>query len=390
MLGSLILGSHHLLTEGIQGVAHRKVYLAVGRTNTRIYRFDPIDGDTRVVDNVPVYKAGYTAMGAQYRGDGKEPLLLAVSDNKLVTIDVEAGTVTDEVVDGLPSGKTWYDGDTDVNGKILFIVGDPDVRSYSIDVAAKKATPGHKPGSGRWDDFAHHPKDGRLISVEGDNGDLLLIDPAKEPMKTVLKRRVFEPAEASSSAHSRKSYSATFFDDDGNFYAVDSAGNVSHLDLTGDTIPDHAQRIGGGKIPVDSLEVMNGAGRITPLPIPPSYDEIVGTKEFKTSWDSSAPRGKVYSFRLTLKAVSKSSGKDEDVHKFRISFDLPTVKGTKVEASGVDVIYQDGKAYVDSKTDQLLPGGKERQIDVQITVPGDPQKLPHEYPLDGLKATRLS
>ena len=162
MQGSLILGSHHLLTEGIQGVAHRKVYLAVGRTNTRIYRFDPIDGDTRVVDNVAAYKAGYTAMGAQYRGDGKEPLLLAVSDNKLVTIDVEAGAVTDEVVDGLPSGKTWYDGDTDVDGKILFIVGDPDVRSYSIDVAAKKATPGHKPGSGRWDDFAHHPKDGRL------------------------------------------------------------------------------------------------------------------------------------------------------------------------------------------------------------------------------------
>lgn len=367
-------------------MAHRKVYLAVGRTNTRIYRFDPIDGDTRVVENVPEYKAGYTAMGAQYRGDDKEPLLFAVSGNKLVTIDVAAGTVTDEVVDGLPSDKTWYCGDMDADGKTLYIVSYPGVPSYSIDVTAKKATASSDSGAGRWDDFAHHPKDGRLISVEGDNGDLLYIDPQKKQMKTVLKEKVFQPAEASSSAGSRKSYSATFFDDIGNFYAVDSAGNVSHLDLTGTTVPDHSQRIGGGKIPVDGLEVMNGAGRITPLPVPPSYDEIVVTKKFNSSWGSSL--GKVYSFELTLKAVSKSSGKEEDVRKFRISFDLPA--GQKIDASGVDVICQDGKAYIDAKSDQLLAAGKSRPITVQITVPGDPQKLPHEYPLDGLKATRLS
>ncbi|MFG2196810.1 DUF6923 family protein [Streptomyces sp. NPDC048639] len=371
-------------------MAHRKVYLAVGRTNTRIYRFDPIDGDTRVVGNVPAYAAGYTAMGAQYRGEDKEPLLLAVSDNKLVTIDVEAGTVTDAVVNGLPSGKTWYGGDLDDDGKTLYVVSNPGVPSYSIDVTTRTATAGSDSGAGRWDDFAHHPKDGRLISVEGDNGDLLHIDPQKKQMKIVLKKQVFEPAEASSSAGSRKSYSATFFDDDGNFYAVDSAGNVSHLDLTGATIPDHAKRIGGGKIPVDNLEVMNGAGRITPLPVPPSYHEIVVTKKFNTSWDSNDPRGKVYSFELTLTAVSKSSGKGEDVHKFRISFDLPTVAGQKVDASGVDVVYQGGKAYIDAKNDQLLAAGKSRPITVQITVPGDPQKLPHEYPLDGLKATRLA
>ncbi|WP_330285589.1 hypothetical protein [Streptomyces sp. NBC_00576] len=60
-------------------MANRKVYLAVGRTNTRFYRFDPIDGDVRLIENVPVYVNGYTAMGAQYRGDGQEPLLHAVS-----------------------------------------------------------------------------------------------------------------------------------------------------------------------------------------------------------------------------------------------------------------------------------------------------------------------
>ncbi|MFE7975627.1 DUF6923 family protein [Streptomyces shenzhenensis] len=371
-------------------MAHRKVYLAVGRTNTRIYRFDPIDGDTRVVDNVPAYEAGYTAMGAQYRGDDKEPLLYAVSGDRLITIDVAAGTLRDDVVVGLPDGRKWYDGDTGADGKTLFIVGGPDEPSYSIDVVARRAVPGNRPGTGRWDDFAHHPKDGSLFSVEGDNGDLLVIDPARAPMKTVRKERVFQPAEASSSAGSRKSYSATFFDADGQFYAVDSAGNVNHLDLTGETVPEHAERIGGAKIPIGDLEVMNGAGRITPLPVPPSYDEIVVTKAFRSAWDSYDPQGKVYSFRLTLKAVSKDGGEAKDVRKFRISFDLPTAAGTKVEASGVDVIYQDGKAYVDAKTDQLLPAGQERPIDVQVTVPGDPHTLPHEYPLAGLKATRLS
>jgi hypothetical protein len=107
-------------------VTQRKVYLAVGRTQTRIYRFDPIDGDTRVVQKVAAYPAGYTAMGAQYRGDNREPLLLAVSDNKLVTIDVEAGTVRDEVVQGLPNGQKWFDGDTDADGKNLFVVSGPD------------------------------------------------------------------------------------------------------------------------------------------------------------------------------------------------------------------------------------------------------------------------
>ncbi|MFJ8533848.1 hypothetical protein [Streptomyces sp. NPDC093591] len=369
-------------------MAHRKVYLAVGRTNTRIYRFDPIDGDTRVVANVPPYEPGYTAMGAQYRGDDKEPLLLAVSHNKLITIDVAAGTLKDQVIDGLPSGP-WFDGDMDPDGKILFVVSNPEVHSYAIDVAALKAMPRNAPGSGRWDDFAYHPRDGRLISVEGDNGDLLLVDPSRQPMKTVLKRGVFPPAEASAAAGSRKSYSATFFDQDGNFYAVDSAGNVNHLDLTTATIPDHSQRIGRGRVPVGALEIMNGAGRITPMPVPPSYDEIAVSKKFNRTWENSEPRGRVYSFDLTLTAVSKDSGKAEDVRRFRISFDLPTVKGAKAEASGVHVIAQDGKVYLEAENDQFLAAGSSRPITVQITVPGDPAHLPQEYLLDGLKATRL-
>lgn len=369
-------------------MAHRKVYLAVGRTNTRLYRFDPIDGDTRVVDNVPPYEPGYTAMGAQYSDEDKEPLLLAVSHDRLITIDVAAGTLKDQVIDGLPKGP-WYDGDMDPDGKSLFVVSDPGVHSYAIDVAARKALPRNAPGGGRWDDFAYHPKDGRLISVEGDNGDLLLIDPSRQPMRTVLKEGVFPPAQASSATGSRRSYSATFFDQDGNFYAVDSAGNVNHLDLTTATIPDHAQRVGRGRVPVGALEIVNGAGRITPLPVPPSYDEIAVSKKFNQTWENGDPRGRVYSFELTLTAVSKDNGEAEDVRRFRISFDLPTVLGAKAEASGVRVLNQDGKAYLESVADQLLAAGTSRPVTVQITVPGDPARLPREWPLDGLKATRL-
>ncbi|GLU47890.1 hypothetical protein [Nocardiopsis ansamitocini] len=373
-------------------MTHRKVYLAVGRKNTRIYRFDPIDGDTRLVDNVAPYKSGFTAMGAQYREDGKEPLLFAVSGGGLVVIDVEAGTVAQHPVQGLPTGVTWYDGDMSTDGKTLFVAGDPQGHSYSIDVANKTATAGNPPGGGRWDDFAQHPKDHRLISVEGDNGDLLNVDPQKNPMKTVLKPGVFRPAEASSSSGSRRAYSAMFFDTVGNFYAVDSAGNVNHLDLSGGEIPAKAERIGNGKIPVDGLEVMNGAGLITQMPLKPSYDEITVTKKFTTSWESYDPKGRVYSFDLVLSASAgkNSPGKNADVRKFRISFDLPTLPGSKVEASGVDVLYEGGKAYLDSQSDQLLPAGESRHITVQITVPGDPAELPHEYPLAGLRATRLA
>ncbi|MEU3220513.1 hypothetical protein [Streptomyces sp. NPDC006971] len=43
-----------------------------------------------------------------------------------------------------------------------------------------------------------------------------------------------------------------------------------------------------------------------------------------------------------------------------------------------------------SQADQLLSAGNSRPIAVQITVPGDPAEPPSEYPLDGLRATRLA
>ncbi|WP_369179627.1 hypothetical protein [Streptomyces mutabilis] len=87
--------------------------------------------------------------------------------------------------------------------------------------------------------------------------------------------------------------------------------------------------------------------------MPASYDEIVVTKKVERTWENGEPRGRVYSFDLTLTAVSKDSGTAEDVRKFRISFDLPTGRGAKAEASGVDVIVQDGTAYLSSVGDQF-------------------------------------
>ena len=134
-------------------MAHRQVHLAVGRTNTRIHRFDPID--------------------------------------------VTAGALTDQVIDGLP-GDPWCDGEMAPDGEFLFVARAPGVHSHAIDVATGKALPRDPLGGGRWDDFAYHPMNGGLISTESDNGDLPLIDPSRQPMKTVLEKGVCPPSEASS------------------------------------------------------------------------------------------------------------------------------------------------------------------------------------------------
>lgn len=117
---------------------------------------------------------------------------------------------------------------------------------------------------------------------------------------------------------------------------------------------------------------MNGAGRITPLLISPSYDEIVVSKKVQPDLGDQRAPGRVYSFEFTLTAVSKDSGKAEDVNRFRISFDLPMMKGAKAEASGVAVVTQDGKTYLESVAEQFLAAGTSRPIAVQITVPRRP------------------
>ena len=151
----------------------------------------------------------------------------------------------------------------DVDGRHLFVLGGPDEPSYTIDVAATTAVEGNPPGGGRWDDFAHHPKDGRLISVEGDNGDLLFIDPRKRQ--------------------------------------------------------------------------------------PPRFH-----------------RGH---------------------HPRQVRAHRP---GTTVEASSVTTIYEGGTVYIDSLAGQLLEAGHTRPLSVRTKVAGEPAKLPHAYPLAGLKGTRLA
>ncbi|GGT84587.1 Ig-like domain-containing protein [Streptomyces violascens] len=253
-------------------MAEQYVYLAVGRTDTRIFRFDPVQWDVQVYDKVATFPDGYASMG---RLDDR---LYALSKNNLVIIDLEKGGVPDTQFIQEFEDQGWFCGDVTPGGKTLFACAGPGTPVYEIDLSSATATAGNVAGGGRWDDWAYHPVDGRLYGVEGDNGDLLYFDESKSPVKQLLKTGVFPPAERSASG-GRKSYSAVFFSEDGMFYAIDSKGNANALDLTASSASqpitpdriDASHRLSNTPLPVDDLEVMNAAGiiaKITPLDPP--------------------------------------------------------------------------------------------------------------------------
>ncbi|MGA5134549.1 DUF6923 family protein [Streptomyces olivoreticuli] len=257
-------------------MARKYVYLAVGRQQTRLYRFDPVDWDIALVDKVPAYKGYYAAMGER---DGK---LYAMSGQDLVTVNPEGGAPSAQHVAGLRVTGTWFCGDVKPDGSTLIVCAGPADPAYEINLGSKAATALNPAGAGRWDDWSYHPNDGRLYAVEGDNGDLLHMDFSRSPAKVVLKRAVFPPAEQSSSG-GRKSYSAVFFDESGNFYAIDSKGNANVLDLTASTKSKPAtkesigtsRRLSDTPLPVGDLEVLNAAGMVDKIPVvaPPVITE---------------------------------------------------------------------------------------------------------------------
>ncbi|MFE0176158.1 hypothetical protein ACFWZ2_27930 [Streptomyces sp. NPDC059002] len=257
-------------------MARKFVYLAIGRTKTEVYKFDPVEWEINRVDTVPAYDVGYTAMGIL------DETLYAVSQDNLVVIDLTTGTITPKPMGQHFTDWGWFCGEVTPDKKSLVVCSGPNTPVHWIDLASARATPGNAGGAGRWDDWSYHPKDGRLYAVEGDNGDLLYMDWSRSPVKVLLKEQVFPPAEQSKSG-GRKSYSAIFFDEDGNMYAIDSKGNVNVLDLTASTESHPAtpetigksQRIGDKPLPVDDLEVMNSAGRVDKIPVidPPVIKE---------------------------------------------------------------------------------------------------------------------
>ncbi|MEI5102516.1 hypothetical protein RB200_33450 [Streptomyces sp. PmtG] len=257
-------------------MARKYVYLAIGRTDTKLYQFDPVEWEISRVESVPAYPNGYSAMGK------RDHELFAVSKDDLVTIDLTNNKITTTPTGQHFTDWGWFCGEVTPDEKSLVVCSGPDVPVHWFDLSTAHPTPGNDAGAGRWDDWSYHPKDGRLYAVEGDNGDLLLIDWSRNPVKVLLKEQVFLPAEKSKSG-GRKSYSAVFFDEDGNMYAIDSRGNVSVLDLTASTAAHpatketigKAKRIGDKPLPVGDLEVMNSAGRVDRIPViePPVITE---------------------------------------------------------------------------------------------------------------------
>ncbi|MCX4678573.1 hypothetical protein OG413_25250 [Streptomyces sp. NBC_01433] len=251
-------------------MADKYVYLAVGMDKTRLYRFDPTDWDIALVDKVPAYQGYYAAMAEQ---DG---MLYALSDHNLVTINPEGGSPVPQPVEGLSLSGRWFCGDMMPGGTTLIACAGPTDHTYEINLATRVATALNPAGPGRWDDWSYHPNDGRLYAVEGDNGNLLYMDFSRNPAEVTLKKATFPLAEKSSSG-GRKAYSAVFFDEDGNFYAIDSKGNVNVLDLTASTKSDPvteesvglSRRIGNTPLPVGDLEVLNAAGLIKKIPVIP-------------------------------------------------------------------------------------------------------------------------
>ena len=366
------------------------VYVAASKKNTQLYRFNPLNGEVKVVDNVKSYPDGYTALGLR-PADKK---IYGMSFDNLITIDPITGVIEKQKVQGLASNSAWFNGDFEPDGKTLFVSTiAPNKPTWRIDVRQKplKAEPFTATGGGRWDDWVFHPADKRLYSVDGDNGDLLVMDfNSKTELKTVLKQSVFPPAQASDQpSANRKAYSALFFDEKGVLYAIDSRGNVSSTDLRESTesSPVDASQIhsseivGGVPIDVNHLEVINAAGCIKELPVPPSYDNVSVSQHFNTSWPVTWPlKGRMYSYDLDV-----NSGKDQ-LRKFRVSFKL--AQQGEVASSGVTLEKQtDDTIFLESKDDQVLPAEQNRKINIQVLVPGD--NLPAAGELTGLFASAL-
>ncbi|TXC99487.1 hypothetical protein [Streptomyces sp. ISID311] len=259
------------------------LFLAVGQENTDLYTFDADTAETHRISAQP-YAPGYGAMG--YRKTDNKLYSLQRHGCKLVVIDPDKGNVQGERdIEGLDcanmTGQVWFDGDIDSDGNLV-VAGISKFPSYKIDLADPshpKAIELNRSRPGKWDDWALHPKDGRLYAVVGkadatsSNGELIYTDDQSRAEMKTLGENVFPKAE---SPDERKAFSAAFFDEDGRLFAMDAKGNVYQLnDLTQSTKEhpvDHvdtgaAQRI-PGQVQVGGKPIVNAARVVKSTPHP--------------------------------------------------------------------------------------------------------------------------
>lgn len=378
-------------TEQQQGNAY--TYLAVGVADTTLYTLNPYSGLVAKVANAKPYPPGYDALALRAK-DGRLYAMKRRSDTMLV-IDAATGHVlAEKQLTGMPElgDSSYVNGDFEPGGDAYIIASGASQPAVRIDVAADPPTVTrlNPAGAGGWYDWAYHPNDGRLYAVDGDNGSLLHIDMAADPLKTVLAEGLFPKAEALKSGD-RGLYSAVFFDTAGHLYAVDTAGNVNKLDMTASTknAPvtgaslKHSERVGGGRLKLDGLQVQDSAGQVQYQEIDERYEwihaEIIARTDHPVeTWEPD--HGWEYSYRLTLTAGKK------EVRKWRATFDLPP--SAKLKTTSMEIKHHDGRqAYLYSKEDRHIDAGQSQDFDFLLWVPYD-HKLP-KTDIEHLAAVRL-
>ncbi|MCH7233103.1 hypothetical protein L0U85_19910 [Glycomyces sp. L485] len=367
-------------------------YLAVGSTNTTLYTLNPYLGLVAKVENAKPYAAGYDALALRTK-DGKLYAMKRQSDTML-TIDAATGKVlTETELHGMPDrgGSSYTNGDFEPDGDTYIIASGPNQPAVRVNVATDPPTVTnlHPAGAGGWYDWAYHPKDGRLYAVDGDDGSLIHIDPSANPLKKVLAKGCFPKSESAKTGE-RGLYSAVFFTTAGHLYAVDTAGNVNKLDLTGSTqskpvtaddLRDaKSSRVGGGKLKLNGLQVRDSAGQVLHQEIKEQYDWIDAKIAIENGHpyetDDPAP-GWVYNYSVTLIA------RQTDVHRWRVTFELPANWLIRSWGPDVDINYGEGRqAYIEPKEAGLIPAGKSQDFLFGLWAP--------KKDLQHLQAVRLS
>jgi outer membrane protein assembly factor BamB len=379
--------------EQKQGITY--TYLAVGVTDTTLHTLNPYSGLVAKVENTTPYRAGYDALALRVK-DGRLYAMKQRSDTMLV-IEAETGKVLEEKpLTGMPSrdGMGYVNGDFEPDGDTYIIASGPQQPAVRVNVTSNppRVTQLNPAGSGGWYDWAYHPKDGQLYAVDGNDGSLIRIDQNANPLKKVLAAGCFPKAESAKQGE-RGLYSAVFFDTAGHLYAVDTAGYVNKLDLTASTKAKpvtsddlkqaKSERVGGGRLRLDNLQVQDSAGQVLHQEIKEQYDwikaEIKPRSDHPTeTWEPA--RGWEYSYRLTLTA-----GKT-DVRQWRATFDLPAY--ARLKTWGMEIKHHDGRqAYLHSQQDRLIHAGQSQDFDFMLWVPLD-RKLP-SMELKHLQAVRL-
>lgn len=202
----------------------------------------------------------------------------------------------------------------------------------------------------------------------------------------------------------RPVYGAVFFTDSGVLWAIDSDGNVYSLDLKASTkgAPIKAsdiltyETVGGGKIKLTPMRVLDAAGRVADPIVKPLYTHHLPVSATlamtsDTSWlpPSRMVKGFTYTWDIHVTGQDLDTKDPLPVRRFRIWFQPPE-GGEIVQAGGFDIHTQASGSttmiYLEPPPDHFIPPGQPLAVDCLICVSGADQK---PTGLKGLGAAQL-